>query len=569
MELFFLMLLVLLVFLFQSKNAARSERIENELKSIQKALKDLAQHQRQQPAKNLHEKPITEYKASPPPEPIVIVPEIKIEEPVKENISDEVHPFPLPEVMVPPLAKEYKKPVPKQEPEEGFWDKFKKNNPDLEKFIGENLISKIGIVILVLGIAYFVKYAIDQDWINETARVGIGVLCGGVVMAFAHRLRVNFKAFSSVLVAGAVAIFYFTIAIGFHEYHLFGQTVAFTMMLFITAFSVFISVSYNRMELAALSLIGGFATPFMLSTGQGNYVVLFTYIMILDIGMLVLAYLRKWNLITIMAYVFTELLFGGWFVSKVMMEAHPPYNGALLFATLFYFTFVMMSIVYNIKERRTFAAIELSILISNTFLYYAFGMQVIQEYYPQYKGLFTIALALFNFVCSWSLYKYFKTDKKLVYSLIGLTLTFVTLAAPIQLDGHYITIFWAGEAVMLMWLAQRSQILSFRFASVVVHLLSFISLLMDWSQVYLVNEIPPAWFLNKAFITGLVFSSSLLTVVLLLKNEREPIRYKGIDFSPSIYGNVLKVAGVLFFYFSGLTELSYQFRQYFIGLKNS
>ncbi len=70
-----------------------------------------------------------------------------------------------------------------------WFERFKRNNPDIEKFIGENLINKIGIVILVLGISFFVKYAIDKDWINEPARVGIGMLCGAILLGVAHRLR--------------------------------------------------------------------------------------------------------------------------------------------------------------------------------------------------------------------------------------------------------------------------------------------------------------------------------------------------------------------------------------------
>ena len=124
-------------------------------------------------------------------------------------------------------------------PNKSFWEKFKEKNPDLEKFIGENLINKLGILILVLGISYFVKYAIDRDWINEPARVGIGVLCGSLVMLIANKLRKKYEAFSSVLVAGAIAIFYFTIAIAFHEYQLFSQSVAFGIMVVITIFSSF------------------------------------------------------------------------------------------------------------------------------------------------------------------------------------------------------------------------------------------------------------------------------------------------------------------------------------------
>ena len=70
---------------------------------------------------------------------------------------------------------------------------IQRKNPDIEKFIGENLINKIGILILVLGISFFVKYAIDKNWINEPARVGIGILCGALIMGVAHRLKKTTK----------------------------------------------------------------------------------------------------------------------------------------------------------------------------------------------------------------------------------------------------------------------------------------------------------------------------------------------------------------------------------------
>lgn len=152
---------------------------------------------------------------------------------------------------------------------------FMERNPDLEKFIGENLISKIGIAILVLAIGFFVKYAIDNDWIGAVGRVGIGILCGGILVAVAHRLRNSYKAFSSVLTGGGLAIFYFTITLAYHQFHLFSQIVAFIVMVVITAFAVALSQLYNRQELAIIALIGGFATPFMVSSGSGNYKSLF------------------------------------------------------------------------------------------------------------------------------------------------------------------------------------------------------------------------------------------------------------------------------------------------------
>lgn len=570
MEIFLLLVVIVLLIIFNSARNSRLKQLENKLTQIEKYLRSL---QFQQPVQT----PVTEQqKATPQADkiPPVVAPVIPPkQEPVTQvpKQTDTVPPvIPQPQqkpsvqpeiVIQQPIQKPgVKPPVPK----ESWYERFRKNNPDLEKFIGENILSKVAITILVLGVAFFVKFAIDKNWINEIARTGIGILCGAIVMVFAHRLHKRFKAFSSVLVAGAIAIFYFTIGIAFHEYHIFSQTLAFVLMLLITGFSVFISVLYDRIELATLSLIGGFATPFMVSTGQGNYLVLFTYVLILDAGMLVLAYLRKWNLINILAYVFTTLLFAGWLETKVIGKPDAPYKGALIFAAVFYVLFILMNIINNIKEKRRFGAIELSMLISNTFVFYGLGMQVLGWYHPELKGAFSGLIAAFNLICSWLLFRKFKADEKLVYLMIGLTLTFITLIAPVQLHGNYITIFWALESVLLIWLAQRSGIVLYRFASVIITFLMGISLVMDWFQVYAMSEsiVSEPLFINKAFITGFVSSLSLLAVLALLSKEKENSKYLGIEFNPKLYSAFLRIVFIVVLYLTGLLELIYQTKEH-------
>jgi uncharacterized membrane protein len=449
-----------------------------------------------------------------------------------------------------------------ESPRQSWWAKFREQNPDLEKFVGENIISKIGILILVLGISYFVKYAIDKNWINETARVGIGILCGATVMGFAHKLRANYSAFSSVLVAGAVAIFYFTIAIAFHQYHIFSQTVAFVLMVVITAFSVLISVSYNRMELAILSLIGGFAVPFMISTGSGNYQVLFGYIAILDVGILVITYYKKWSLVNLLAFIFTTLLYFGWLFTT-NLNGQLPYMGAFVFATIFYLIFSLTNIINNLRTQGLFSKIELSVLMANTAVYFSASMIILTNYHPELKGLFTISLAVFNLICALFLYKKFGLDKKAIYLLIGLTLTFVTLTIPIQFKGNYISLFWAAEAVLMLWLAQRSQMVQFRFTSVIVQFLMLTSLFMDWEKVYQTgNNIAPI-FLNSGFIAGFCADVSLVLVSLLLRKETDNSSMWGINLNPTHYQKTVQILAVVVMYFTGMFETNYQAHQYF------
>jgi uncharacterized membrane protein len=449
---------------------------------------------------------------------------VKREEPRPAFVPQTPRPVDVPQVRVAADEKVHEK-------KPGFFER----NPDLEKFIGENLINKIGIGILVLGIGYFVKLAIDQEWINEIGRVFIGVLCGGILLGLAHRLRKTFAAFSSVLVGGGIAVMYFTITIAFHEYHIFSQAAAFVLMVVITGFTIILALGYNRVELAVLGILGGFGSPFMVSTGEGNYAVLFTYLLILNVGMIVLAYYKKWRIVNIICYVFTILIFGAWLSTKFQSANVPMIRGALGFATAFYLIFFLMNIINNIRERTKFEAVEILMLLSNTFLYFSAGMTILHhEVAKDFQGLFTATLGIFNFVFAYVLYKNLKADRNLVYMLIGLVLTFISLAAPIQLHGNYITLFWAAEAVLLLWLYQKSGIKIMAVASAIVMFLMIVSLLIDWKQIYLDNPEHLAIMLNKGYITSIVAIVSFILVLRLLKNEPKDSFIRKEDYSPLI-----------------------------------
>lgn len=554
MEVFLLVLLFAFLIYFKNAIDSRFDRIEDRFREMTKELDSLKKTQK------TPEKPIVLPEVAKPH--VVIEKEIVLEKPEKVVFS-------MDNVSIPQAIQQ--KPEPKikapEEPRMTFWEKFRENNPDLEKFIGENLINKIGILILVLGISYFVKYAIDKDWINEPARVGIGILAGALIMGIAHKLRKKYAAFSSVFVAGAIAVFYFTIGIAFHSYHLFGQTTAFLLMVGITAFSCLVSLSYNRKELAVLSLIGGFAVPFMVSTGSGNYVVLFTYILILNIGILALAYYKKWGIVNILSYVFTIILYGAWLFND-LQEKNPHYLGALLYGFAFYFVFVLINIINNLRTKGRFSGIELGILASNTFLFYGAGMLVLEDFHPELKGLFTTALGLLNFGYAWFLYKKFGQDKSAVYLLIGLTLTFITLAIPIQFEGNFITLFWSAEAVILMWLAQKSKISTYRFASVIVHVLMIFSLLMDWNAIYSSSTILNIVF-NKICLTGIFAVVSLVSIYYLLKTEEENLEQFGIIFNPKKYRNFIGTTSIIIAYFVGLFEVGFQADHYVHGVSSA
>lgn len=254
MEIFLLLIILVFVIISLNKSAANSKATQEAIGKLKDEINSLNLKIDTQTLKAEEPQPEIVPVVTEEPQP-AIREEIKAEEekqiieenPVVEEapvqaamsaaVSQELQPeaIPLQENAEIPVTEKIVLP-----PKKSWLQTFKEKNPDIEKFIGENLINKIGILILVLGISFFVKYAIDKNWINEPARVGIGILCGALIMGVAHRLKKNYKAFSSVFVAGAISIFYFTIGIAFHDYHLFNQATAFIIMVIITIFSAFV-----------------------------------------------------------------------------------------------------------------------------------------------------------------------------------------------------------------------------------------------------------------------------------------------------------------------------------------
>ncbi len=439
---------------------------------------------------------------------------------------------------------------------------FFERNPDLEKFIGENLVSKIGIAILVLAIAYFVKYAIDSEWIGTVGRVAIGVACGGILILLAHRLRAGYHAFSSVLAGGGLAVLYFTITLAFQQYHLFSQTAAFAGMIVITLFAVLLALLYNRQELAAIALTGGFAAPFLVSTGSGNYITLFIYLIVLNTGLLLIAYRKAWRVVNTMAFVFTVILFASWLYSLPYDEKETTYANGFVFAAIFYVLFLVINIANNIKENKQFLAFDFSILLLNTGLFFSAGLYCLHGMNAAaYNGLFSAAMGVFNLGLSYFLFRKQNLDKNILYLLIGVTLTFVSLTAPLQLHGHFITLFWASEAVLLAWLYLKSKISILQYASLIIYVCMLLSLIGDWNNVYNVFSIfsnykpaVPIVF-NRGLITGCyVAAASYFLYFLLRKNESRLL---------FIRASFFRIAALIIVFIDGNIEINYQFNYYY------
>jgi len=454
--------------------------------------------------------------------------------PVKENV-------PPPRTLPPPVNHEVRHQTPpnyqshptntdygtrlKNPFEETARSRQPKEKSEIEKFIGENLISKIGIVVLVIGVAIGAKYAIDNNLISPQTRIILGYIFGFGLMGFAVKLKEKYLNFSAVLLSGAMAILYFITFFAYSLYELFGQSTAFVLMAFFTVSTVVAAINYNRQIIAHLGLVGAYAVPFLLSDNSGKYAFFFSYIAIINSGILAISLKKYWKPLFYTSFVFTWAIFFGWYLISFRADAH--FSLAFTFLTVFYLIFYLTFIGYKVISKENIALENVSLILSNSFIFYGIGYSLLDNRagFEGYLGLFTVANAAIHMAFAYTISRLKIFPNDLVYLLTALVLTFATISVPVQLDGNYVTLIWTAEAAILFWIGRTKQISLFQYYSFPVMAIATLSLLVDWIKLSetrdlekLVAEYYPLF--NGNFFTSLLFAAAFGFIFYVNKDKR-------------------------------------------------
>ena len=245
---------------------------------------------------------------------------------------------------------------------------------DLEKFIGENLISKIGILILIIGIGIGVKYSIDNNLISPLTRVILTYLFAFGLVGLAIKLKPKYLNFSAALISGGMATMYFVTYFAYTAYGLIGQLPAFGLMAMCTVFTVAAALFYNRQVIAHIGLVGAYAVPFLLSSNSGNYLALFIYMAMINIGILAVSVKKYWIPIFYTASLFTWLIFLGWFATKYSPAEH--FGLALVFLGLFFGIFLATRLVHSVVHDEHDSQEALAAALVTIFIFYSFALAI-------------------------------------------------------------------------------------------------------------------------------------------------------------------------------------------------
>jgi uncharacterized membrane protein len=334
---------------------------------------------------------------------------------------------------------------------------------DIEQLIAGSWLNRIGIVALLLAVSFFLKYAFDSDWIGPRGQVALGLLSGAAVLIYSQwLLRRGHDDFANRIAGLGGGVLYLSLFAGANYYHLFPPSPAFGGMAIVTATLVVIAVRRDSQAMALVALLGGLLTPVLLSTGRDAPVELFTYLALLNAGVLLVAHTRQWAKVEWLAFAGTMLYFWGWWNGYYHEDRQ---NLTLGFASVFFLEFALLPVL-QARRAGTLEAAQMMLVALNALGYLAALHRLLYAEHRWSLSCLLLLLAALHLVVARRVPAP-EGSSSLVRMLFGgLALTFVTLVIPVQLNGKWMTMAWAIEGALLIRAGVRAQVSHLRWAGV-------------------------------------------------------------------------------------------------------
>jgi uncharacterized membrane protein len=329
---------------------------------------------------------------------------------------------------------------------------------DLESRIGSHWLNRIGITAVLIGVSYFLKFAFDSNWIGPAGRVAIGLVSGIAVVTWSERFRLrDYRVFSYSLKAVGIGAIYLSLWAAFQVYRLLPSGVAFAAMFMVTASTTLLAVTQDAEVLAAFALTGGFVTPLLLSTGENREIALFAYVILLDLATLVLAARKPWRRLLLLSYAGTLVLYVGWYSSFYDRSQAPV---TITFATIFFVIFALAPLLaaHPKDQAPAWGALPLFLALANAAVYFFQIYDMVEVPDRPLMAWFALGLAAAYIGLSrlsQARYAGIEGTDRLRFLHLALAIGFVTVAIPIRLEGHWITMGWFVEAGVLLWVGRR------------------------------------------------------------------------------------------------------------------
>ncbi|MFH1409691.1 MAG: DUF5362 family protein [Nanoarchaeota archaeon] len=367
----------------------------------------------------------------------------------------------------------------------------KTGSGSFEENLGLKWFSRIGILALVIGVGFFVKYAIDNGWINHVTRLILGVVfgIGLIIIGEWTSKREAYRTWAKTLVGGGFAIVYFMVYAAYHfeEYRLatgITQIMDIILLSIVVVIIVFFALKDNDQTIAAEAFFLGFITSLLSNSME---LLTLIYGLLLTVGLIFVVVKKQWSLIGIGGIFATYLTYYFWQNNN---------DGA--FSSFFLITYflaytVQSFLLLKVDDKGK----NIGMVLLNSFFFFILYYSYLDKYYPDLLGLFALILAVFYFI------NYYGT-RELHHGLgsahLYLGLIYLTLTVPLQLDGVWITLIWALEAVLLTMLFLKTKSTILKLSATGVGLITFIKTII-FDSFRLASYNPDAFFESTRLIS--------------------------------------------------------------------
>ena len=363
-----------------------------------------------------------------------------------------------------------------------------------EWLVGGNWLARIGIVALIVGIAFFISLAIDRGWLGETTRVLLGVAAGLVLIATGQYFRNRYGVWAQTVTGGGIAVLYLSVYGAFALYILISTELAFGAFALITLAGALLSLRHEAVAVAVFAILGGFATPLLLQDELPDQRWLLVYVLVLDVGVLVLAGFRNWRWFTLLAWAGSLILFGFW-----QWELDPSTTLAQVGITAIFLIFVAATVAFHLVRRQTAGGADLALVTLNAASYYGISYALMNDPYDNWMGGFTALVAVFYVALGAACRLRGPEQLNLTLFSAGLAVVFAVLAVPIQFGGPWISLAWGVEGLVLIWLSFAVRIRELRWAGYAMFVVNALWLLTRDTPGALEEDLTP--FLNEYMVS--------------------------------------------------------------------
>ncbi|MEM9280862.1 MAG: DUF2339 domain-containing protein [Verrucomicrobiota bacterium] len=324
----------------------------------------------------------------------------------------------------------------------------------MEYAVATTWLLRFGVLILLVGIGFFLKYASEQGMIGPIGRVVLATVTGlGLVVGGIRLFGGRYGLLGQGLAGAGFATLYFSFFTAHQQYELISAIPAFGVMLLVTLASGFIAVRFNSQLIAVLGLLGGYLTPMMISTATPSVVGLFSYVLMLGLGVFFVAWKKEWRLLHYLSFVCTYGLF--WTAVEKGFNSDRFWE-FMAFLTAFFVLFSTVTFIYHLVNQKKATLLELLFLFLNAGVFFASAAYLVDRTFPREAiAVVTLGLAIFYIVHIYAFLRRKLQDKGLILSFLGLASLFVAITLPLILSEGWITVSWAVQGFVMLWIAAK------------------------------------------------------------------------------------------------------------------